>query len=182
MLLHSPTAAFGSPAPAFTLSDSGGDPHALDQLMGAKGVLIAFICNHCPYVIEIMPRFVRDIALLQDAGINVVCINANDYHSYPADAPDRMPAFAAEFGLDAPYLIDEDQSVARAYGAVCTPDFFGYGAETGLQYRGRLDDAGMRGRADNRVPELVNAMRQIAETGQGPEQQTPAMGCSLKWK
>ena len=106
---------------------------------------------------------------------------SNDYRDYPADAPDRMTPFAKAHGLEAPYLVDQDQSVGRAYGAICTPDFFGFNAAGELQYRGRLDDVGMRGDPAARVPELLNAMRQIALTGQGPQDQTPSMGCSIKW-
>lgn len=182
MLLHTPGCDFGEAAPDFSLPDPQGAHHALTDLMGEAGVLVAFICNHCPYVIDILPRLVADIPALEAAGIGVVCINANDYRAYPADAPDKMPEFAARFGLHVPYLIDEDQAVARAYGAVCTPDFFGFGRATGLQYRGRLDDVPMRGDAAGRVPELVQAMEMIARTGKGPEGQTASMGCSLKWK
>jgi len=182
MLLESPGCDFGEPAPDFTLKDAHGASFTLADVMGDKGVLVAFICNHCPYVIDIMARLVADVPALKDAGIGMVCINANDYAAYPADAPAKMPVFADHFGLTAPYLVDEDQRVARAYGAVCTPDFFGFGRQTGLQYRGRLDNVPMRGDASGRVAELVEAMVQVAETGQGPEEQMPSMGCSLKWK
>lgn len=181
MLLNTPAPELGMPAPDFTLMTPEGERHGRDSLMGEHGLLIAFICNHCPYVIDIMPRFVSDIFALRDAGINVACIMSNDYEDYPADSPERMVQFAEVYGLTAPYLVDEDQSVAKAYGAVCTPDFFGYHVDNGLQYRGRLDNVGMRGDATGRVPELLNAMKQVAETGFGPDKQTPSMGCSLKW-
>ena len=182
MLLHTPEGSLGNPPAPFSLPDAYGETHHLYNLMGPNGILIAFICNHCPYVIDIMPRFVEDAAALNDAGVGVVCINANDYAAYPADAPEKMPAFAAKFGLTAPYLVDAEQSTARSYGAVCTPDFFGFGRETGLQYRGRLDDVRKGGDGANRTPELRDAMQLIAKTGAGPKTQTPAMGCSLKWK
>jgi len=182
MLLQSDGPAFGQAAPDFTLKDPHGVSFTLADVMGEAGLLVAFICNHCPYVIDIMPRLVADCVALREIGIEVVCINANDFAAYPADAPAKMPAFADRFGLQVPYLVDEDQSVARAYGAVCTPDFFGFGRETGLQYRGRLDDVPMRGDATDRRAALVEAMQMVVQTGQGPEGQQPSMGCSVKWK
>ncbi|WP_299041648.1 thioredoxin family protein [uncultured Tateyamaria sp.] len=181
MLLETPGCNFGDPAPPFRLPDARGHMHDLNDHLRPKGVLVAFICNHCPYVVALADRLAADAQTLMDAGIGVVAINANDFTAYPADAPSQMPAFAARFTFGFPYLIDEDQSVARAYGAVCTPDFFGFNGAGTLQYRGRLDDAGM-GNADRRVPELVNAMRQIADTGAGPRDQTASMGCSIKWR
>jgi hypothetical protein len=118
---------------------------------------------------------------LRAAGIGIACIMPNDYEEYPADSPERMAEFAQVYGMTSPYLVDEDQSVAKAYGATCTPDFFGYHTENGLQYRGRLDDIPMRGDAKGRTTELVAAMTQIADTGFGPEAQTPSMSCSIKW-
>ncbi|WP_147104728.1 thioredoxin family protein [Tateyamaria sp. syn59] len=181
MLLETPGCDFGDPAPDFTLPDAHGQMHSLNDVSGKHGVLVAFICNHCPYVVALADRLAADAKTLQAEGIGVVAINANDYAAYPADAPDKMPGFAKAHGFDFPYLIDEDQSVARAYGAVCTPDFFGFSADGLLQYRGRLDDVRM-GDASDRTPELVSAMRKIAETGVGPRDQTPSMGCSIKWR
>lgn len=181
MLLETPGCDFGDPAPQFRLPDAHGQMHDLNDHLGPKGVLIAFICNHCPYVVAIADRLAADARLLMGEGIGVLAINSNDYSAYPADAPDKMPGFAEKYGFDFPYLIDADQTVARAYGAVCTPDFFGFSGDGLLQYRGRLDDARM-GDASARRPELVNAMRQIAETGAGPRDQTPSMGCSIKWR
>ena len=180
-LLDTPVCDFGWKAPAFELQDPNGTSFTLDNMMGEKGLLIAFVCNHCPYVKAIAERFVQDVAELKAAGINTVAIMSNDYSSHPADAPDKMLAFAQHYGWDFPYLVDEDQSVARAYDAVCTPDFFGLNASAELQYRGRLDDAKM-GDASSRNRELVAAMLQIAETGTGPQAQTPSVGCSIKWK
>lgn len=180
-LLDTPVCDFGWQAPAFDLKDPGGARVTLDDAMGENGLLVAFICNHCPYVKAIIGRLAEDARALKAEGIGVVAIMPNDYAAYPADAPDKMKAFAAEHGLDVPYLIDEDQSVAKAYGAVCTPDFFGFDKTGGLQYRGRIDDAKMDD-ASNRVPELLNAMRQVAATGKGPAEQTPSMGCSIKWR
>lgn len=181
MLLNTPIVESGWKAVPFTLSDPDGQSYALSELMGEKGLLVAFICNHCPYVKAIAGRFAADARVLQDEGINVVGINSNDFVYVPEDSPPRMKAFAREHGFTFPYLVDEDQTVGRSYDAVCTPDFFGFNAAGELQYRGRLDDARM-GSADNRVPELVNAMRQIATTGKGPDEQHASMGCSIKWR
>ena len=182
MLLKSQICDFGWQAPDFDLATPDGQRFTRDQAMGPKGLLIAFICNHCPYVIALIDRLAADMQTLQADGVGCVAIMSNDYRDYPADAPDKMTAFAKVHGLSAPYLVDEDQSVGQAYGAVCTPDFFGFDATGGLQYRGRLDDVGMRDDPATRVPELLNAMRQVAQTGQGPQTQTPSMGCSIKWR
>ncbi|MEW9918056.1 thioredoxin family protein [Marimonas sp. MJW-29] len=182
MLSKSQVCDFGWPAPEFSLLTPSGKSHSRDSIMGPKGMLIAFICNHCPYVIALIDRLAKDLKTLDALGIGCAAIMSNDYGRYPADAPERMVEFAKVHGLSVPYLVDEDQSVARAYGAVCTPDFFGFDADGGLQYRGRLDDVGMRDDPSSRAPELLNAMRQVAETGKGPEHQIPSMGCSIKWR
>ncbi len=181
MLLNTPICEFGWKAPDFHLATPDGTPHSRDSLMGDKGLLVVFMCNHCPYVIAVIDRLVTDIKLLQAEGIGVACIMSNDWADYPADSPDNMVQFAAQHGLTAPYLVDADQSVGKAHGAVCTPDFFGFNADLELQYRGRIDDAGMK-EPSTRNPELLNAMRMVAETGQGPKNQTPSMGCSIKWR
>ena len=180
MLLDTPLCDFGWEAPDFALSDPDGRSHELSDQMGKNGLLIAFICNHCPYVKAIADRLAQDARTLQAEGIKVLAVMSNDYRDVPADAPPEMKRFAEAHGFTFPYLVDEDQSVGRAYGAVCTPDFFGFNTNGELQYRGRLDDARM-GDAEGRTPELLNAMRQIAETGKGPQEQTPSMGCSIKW-
>lgn len=181
MLLDTPNAEIGWKAMPFTLADPDGKEYNLDDLKGEKGLLIAFICNHCPYVQAIVDRFVADAKVLQDEGINTVAINSNDYSYVPADSPPMMKKFAAQHGFSFPYLVDEGQLTGRQYSAVCTPDFFGFNANGELQYRGRLDDARM-GDARNRKEELLEAMRQIGSTGKGPEEQYPSMGCSIKWK
>lgn len=181
MLLKSQICDFGWAAPDFDLATPDGARHTRDSVMGDKGLLVAFICNHCPYVIAVIDRLAQDMQALQAEGIGCVAIMSNDYRDVPADAPGRMADFATVHDLQAPYLVDEDQSVGRAYGAVCTPDFFGFNAQGGLHYRGRLDDVGIHGDASGRRPELLQAMRQIAQTGQGPQEQTPSMGCSIKW-
>lgn len=178
---NTPLCDFGWKAPAFTLRDPLGGTYSLDGMMGKKGLLVAFICNHCPYVVAVIDRLVADAAALKDDGVNTVAIMANDYATYTDDSPDRMLEFAAKHGFGFPYLVDETQEVARAWGAVCTPDFFGLNEAGELQYRGRIDDAKM-GDASNRTPELMNAMRQIAATGKGPADQSPSMGCSVKWR
>jgi len=182
MLLHAQTPDFGSPAPDFDLLTPDGTRHSRDTVMGPNGMLIAFICNHCPYVIALIDRLAQDMQSLTDLGVGSAAIMSNDFDAYPADAPDKMVEFAKVHDLKSPYLVDPDQSVARAYGAVCTPDFFGFDAAGGLQYRGRLDDIGIRDDPANRTAELLNAMRQVATTGKGPEAQTPSMGCSIKWR
>jgi peroxiredoxin len=181
MLLDTPAAELGFKVVPFVLKDPDGNSYSLDELKGENGTLIAFICNHCPYVKAIVDRLVADAKSLENEGINVVAINSNDYSYVPADSPPLMKQFAARHDFGFPYLIDEDQSVAKAYGAVCTPDFFGFNADGALQYRGRIDSAGMDS-AEHRTPELLNAMRLIAQTGQGPADQTPSIGCSIKWR
>lgn len=176
-----PTCDFGLPAPDFALPDTGGRVWTRDTLRGPSGLLVMFICNHCPYVIAVADKLAAEGRALRALGFGVAAINANDATDYPEDAPERMGPFARAHGFDFPYLHDADQSVARAYGAACTPDFFGYNADLRLQYRGRLDASGRAARPD--APrELHEAMRQIAETGQGPRDQTPSVGCSIKWK
>ena len=179
-LLSSDPTPLGTPCPDFDLPDPSGRRHGRDALAGPNGLVVAFICNHCPYVVAIADRLAADLATLSGEGVGGVCIMSNDWTAYPADAPDRMPAFAAAHGLTAPYLIDGRQAVAAAFGAVCTPDLFGYGPDLRLAYRGRLDDAG-RGDAAGRRPELVEAMR-AAAGGRAVAPQVPSMGCSIKWR
>ena len=181
MRLETPICNFGWNAPAFNLADPDGKMYALDDVMGEKGLLVAFICNHCQYVKAIIDRLVDDVNALQADGIGVVAIMSNDYKKVPADSPANMKQFAAQHGMTFPYLVDETQEIGKAYGAVCTPDFFGFNIKGELQYRGRLDDARMDSNAEGRTPELLNAMRQIVQTGNGPKEQLPSMGCSIKW-
>lgn len=180
MLLDTPICDFGWQAPDFTLKTPAGASVTMTEAIGENGLILMFICNHCPYVVAVAERLAADAKTLQAEGICVLAIMSNDYRMVAADAPPQMEAFAAHYGFTFPYLVDEDQSVGQAYGAVCTPDFFGLNRDGQLQYRGRLDDARM-GDAANRTPELLNAMRLISETGEGPRQQTPSMGCSIKW-
>jgi len=181
MLLDTPLCDFGWKAPEFTLKDFDGNEYTLSEQIGENGLLITFICNHCPYVIAIAERLAKDAETLKVQGINTLAVMSNDYLDYPADAPDKMKAFAEKYQFTFPYLVDEDQSVGKAYGAICTPDFFGFNKDAELQYRGRLDDAG-RDEGIGRTPELVDAMRSIAKTGNGPSDQNASMGCSIKWR
>ncbi|MCY3879525.1 MAG: thioredoxin family protein [Rhodobacteraceae bacterium] len=177
-----PACDFGWKAADFALPATDGSIVTLDAALGRNGLLIMFICNHCPYVVSVLDRLIADARAVQALEIGVVAICANDADNYPADSFDNMVTFAKRGGFTFPYLHDENQSVARAYGAACTPDFFGFNHELELQYRGRLDDAG-RGAADRSTKrELYDAMRRIAETGTGPTAQIPSMGCSIKWK
>ena len=175
-----PICDFGWKAPPFTLPGTDGRSHSLQQLSGRNGTLIAFICNHCPYVKSVIGRLVRDAADLSLLGINTIAINSNDASQYPEDGFEAMKDFAAAHHLPFPYLHDETQAVARAYGAVCTPDFFGFNAHLELQYRGRLD-ASRKDLVPDARRDLFEAMRQVAETGHGPREQIASMGCSIKW-
>ena len=181
MLTDTPSCDFGWQAPDFTLADAHDQTFSLPTLMGEKGLLIAFICNHCPYVKAIIGRLIDDAAVLKGQGVNTVAIMSNDYQNYAEDRPEKMIEFARQHNMLFPYLVDETQQVARNYGAVCTPDFFGLNAAGQLHYRGRLDDIKM-GPAGDRTAELLSAMQMIASTGNGPEQQIPSMGCSIKWR
>jgi peroxiredoxin len=177
-----PVCDFGWKAPGFRLPATDGRVYGLDDIRGAKGTLVMFICNHCPYVLAVIDRIVRDARDLGALGIGVAAVCANDADAYPADSFPRMAEMAERHGFPFPYLHDETQEVARAYGAACTPDFFGFDARDGLQYRGRLDASRREtGPADLRR-DLYEAMRQVAETGKGPREQVASMGCSIKWK
>ena len=182
MAVTPPICDFGAKLLDFNLPGTDGKDYGRDVVKGRNGTLVMFICNHCPYVQAVMDRIVRDAKELQAAGIGVVAISANDVAHYPQDGPDRMRAEAARHGFSFPYLYDETQQVARAFGAECTPDFFGYNADGQLQYRGRLDASGRRPGSADAPRDLYDAMMQIARTGKGPRDQIPSMGCSIKWK
>ncbi len=172
----------GAAAPDFSLPGTDGRVWTREQCAGPKGLLVMFICNHCPYVLAVIDRLVRDAHALQALGVGCVAINANDATTYPDDAPERMPAFARRHGFGFPYLHDATQDVARAYGAVCTPDFFGYNAALALQYRGRLDASGRQPAPPDVRRELYEAMAEVARSGRGPTEQTASIGCSVKWR
>jgi peroxiredoxin len=179
--LEAPAGAIGWQAEDFTLEDAYGNPFRLSDLKGPSGTLVMFICNHCPYVRAIADRIARDALDLQERGIGVIAVMPNDYVHYPEDAPEQMKRFAKKHNFSFPYVVDETQEVARAYDAVCTPDFFGFNADLELQYRGRLDASRTTLVPDARR-ELFEAMCQIAETGEGPAEQQASMGCSIKWR
>jgi len=181
MKTTTPICDFGWKAADFSLPGTDGRTYTLADVRGETGTLIVFICNHCPYVKAVIDRLVRDATELQKEGIGVCAISANDATAYPEDSFANMKTFAARHALPMPYLYDESQEVARTYGAVCTPDFFGFNADLELQYRGRLDSSG-KSPAPGARRELYEAMVRIARTGQGPREQIPSMGCSIKWK
>ncbi len=182
MAVETPICDFGWKAPDFTLPATDGKAWSLADIRGANGTLVMFICNHCPYVIGVIGRIVREAIALRELGIGVAAICANDAVNYPADSVEKMGEFAAANGFPFPYLHDESQAVARAYDAVCTPDFFGFDAGLGLQYRGRLDASRREAGEDDLERELYQAMKGVATTGRGPAHQIASMGCSIKWK
>ena len=177
-----PLCDFGWKAPDFSLPATDGKTYSYADIAGKNGTLIIFICNHCPYVLAILDRLKRDAADLLDIGIGVAAICSNDATTHPDDSFENMAKMAKREGFPFPYLHDESQAVAKAYDAVCTPDFFGFDAQGGLQYRGRLDASGKKPAGSDTRRDLYLAMAQIAETGNGPRDQVPSMGCSIKWK
>ena len=182
MAAEAPACDFGMKAPDFTLPGVDGRTYTFDDIAGEKGTVVAFICNHCPYVKAVIDRIVRDAKELAEHGIGFVAISSNDANYREEDSFDNMKLFAERHGFTFPYLYDESQEVAKAYGAVCTPDFFGFNANRELQYRGRLDESRKEPASPDARRELFEAMLQVAETGKGPEQQFPSLGCSIKWK
>jgi len=181
MATESPAGELGATAPTFELPATDGRIYTLEDVRGRNGLVVIFMCNHCPYVQAALPNIVRDVRELSALGISTVGINSNDAAAYPEDSFDRMAALSAERQLPFPYLYDETQQVARAYGAVCTPEFYGFDSDLHLRYRGRLD-ASRKEPIPGARRELFEAMQQIAQTGTGPEVQYPALGCSIKWK
>ena len=179
--LHTSVCDFGWKAVELDLPGVDGKRYSLSSARGPNGLLVMFICNHCPYVKAVIDRIVRDCRELADHGVGSIAIMSNDPEDYPEDSFDNMQRVAREKGFPFPYVFDETQEVAKAYGAVCTPDFFGCNAKLELQYRGRLD-ASRREAVPGAKRELYEAMLQIADTGQGPKEQTPSVGCSIKWR
>jgi peroxiredoxin len=178
MPVSPPVCDFGWKAPGFRLPATDGRIHGLDDIAGPNGTLIIWMCNHCPYVRAVLDRIIRDAGDLQAIGIGVAAISSNDAAQRPEDGFEAMRQLSLPF----PYLYDESQEVARAWGAACTPDFFGFDAARGLQYRGRLDASGRNPAPEGARRELFEAMVQVARTGQGPREQVPSMGCSIKWR
>ena len=181
MAAQAPICDFGWKAPDFTLPGVDGKTYSLEGLRGPNGTLVMFICNHCPYVKAVIDRIVRDATELRSYGIASVAISSNDAVHYPDDSFANMKRFAAEHGFTFPYFYDESQEVARAYGAVCTPDFFGFDRELRLVYRGRLDASG-RSPDPTAMRELYPAMLAVARGEPAPAVQHPSIGCSIKWK
>ena len=182
MAVSPPVCDFGWKAPDFQLPDTDGTPWNLASLQGPSGLLLMFICNHCPYVMSVIDRLCRDVAEVQQLGFGVAAIMSNDTDAYPEDSYGNMRRLARQYGFSFPYLFDATQEVARAYGAACTPDFFGFDRNLELQYRGRLDSSGRNPATPATRRELVEAMRLIAATGKGPQQQVASIGCSIKWR
>jgi len=179
---ETPVCDFGRPAVDFALRGVDGRIWTLEHCRGNRGLLVMFICNHCPYVKAVRDRIVRDCRELRGHGVNAVAIMSNDPTDYPEDSFDNMKRVAADLDLPFPYLLDASQEVARAYGAVCTPDFFGYNADLQLQYRGRLDASRRETAPPDARRELFEAMVEVARTGRGPVRQVPSIGCSIKWR
>jgi len=179
--LETPVCEFGKAAIPFTLPGVDGKNWTLESCAGPNGLLVMFICNHCPYVKAILDRLVRDARDLRELGVYSVAIMSNDPSQYEEDSAENMKKIARKYDFPFPYLIDKTQDIAKAYGAVCTPDFFGYNANMELQYRGRLDASRKETAPDGAQRELFEAMKLVAGTGNGPESQIPSMGCSIKW-
>jgi peroxiredoxin len=181
MAAQTPICNSGWKAVDFDLPGTDGKRYSLAQVRGPNGLLVMFICNHCPYVKAVRERIIRECRDLAPSGIGCVAISSNDPEDYPEDSFENMKRVASEFGYPFPYLFDETQEVARAYDAVCTPDFFGFNRNLELRYRGRLD-ASRTSPVPGARRELFEAMQQVARTGKGPAEQVASMGCSIKWK
>jgi peroxiredoxin len=180
--MQPPVCDFGWPAVDFDLPGVDGRRHSLASARGPRGLLVMFICNHCPYVKAVLDRIVRDAAELKTLGIGCIAIMSNDPTDYPEDSWDNMVALAKRMDFPFPYVLDESQEIAKAYGAVCTPDFFGFNADLQLQYRGRLDESRKEAAPVGVRRDLFEAMKQVALTGNGPREQIASIGCSIKWK
>lgn len=181
-LLTTPVCDFGKKADNFNLNGVDSRKWSLEDCKGEKGLLVMFICNHCPYVQALIEKLAVETAVLAKKGIGCVAINPNDYISFPEDSFDNMIIESKKHGFSFPYLLDESQEVVKKYGAICTPDFYGYNSQLELQYRGRFDDRGAKNVMDANQSDLFKAMMLIARTGKGPEEQIPSIGCSIKWR
>ena len=182
MAISAPICNFGWKATDFELTDTFGAHKTLETLRGPNGLLLMFICNHCPYVKAIIDHICRDARELQAVGFGVAAVVSDDPPAYPGDSFVNMKKWAKELSFSFPYLYDPTQHVARDYGAACTPDFFGFNSELELQYRGRLDSSGIAPASPEAKRELMDAMRLIAATGNGPVEQVASIGCSIKWR
>ncbi|MEW6035101.1 MAG: thioredoxin family protein [Candidatus Micrarchaeota archaeon] len=172
----------GSPAPEFRLKGIDGKEHSLAEFKGKKALLVIFMCNHCPYVQPKMPYFAELQRRYGPLGLQVVGINSNDARKYPEDGPEKMAQYAARFGFGFPYLVDEAQEAARAYGAECTPDPFLFDSSLALAYHGRFDDAHGRPHSDGKTAEMEEAIKQVLSGAAVTVETLPSMGCSIKWK
>lgn len=180
--LETPVCEFGWKAVDFDLQGVDGKRYNLTSVKGENGLLVMFICNHCPYVKAVRDRIIRDVKELHEQGVGVIAIMSNDPAEYPEDSFDNMVQVAREFDYPFPYVWDETQQVARAYEAVCTPDFFGFNDKLELQYRGRLDASRKEAAPPDARRDLFEGMLQVARTGHGPIEQIPSIGCSIKWR
>lgn len=181
-LVHTPQRLSEFKAPDFSLMGIDDERHTLQNVMGEHGLVVVFICNHCPYVTAIIDRLTQTFNKLMAEGVGCVAIMSNDVQNYPADSFDNMKIFAVEHSFAFPYVIDETQEIAKAYGAVCTPDFFGFNQGAMLKYSGRLDSAGAQPANDDTIPELFHAMMKVKEVQPVEEEQISSMGCSIKWR
>ncbi len=181
VLTKTPICNFGEKANSFKLKGIDGKIHKLEDHIGKNGTLIMFICNHCPYVKAVIEDIVHDCKDLEKDGLKSLAIMSNDTNNYPEDSFENMFSFSKKHRFTFPYLIDETQEVAKKYGAVCTPDFFGYNNKLELQYRGRIRELKDLKPVRNSESDLLKAMRLIIKTGKGPESQIPSMGCNIKW-
>ena len=180
-LTKTPICDFGKKADFFELKSIENKLISLNDIKGKNGTLIMFICNHCPYVKAVIDDIVDDCKNLEKEEIKSVAIMSNDQKNYPEDSFENMISFSKKYKFNFPYLVDETQKIAKTYGAVCTPDFFGYNANLELQYRGRIRELKDLKPVRNNDSDLIKAMRLIAKTRKGPENQTPSMGCNIKW-
>ena len=181
VLTKTPLCNFGEKARNFTLLSTENKKLSLNDVKGENGTLIMFICNHCPYVKAIIKDLVKDVKFLEGVGIKSAGIMSNDVKNYPDDSFENMISFSKLHNFSFPYLIDETQNVAKEYGAVCTPDFFGYNKNLELQYRGRIRELKDLKPVSEGDSDLRVAMKLVAETGKGPKDQIPSMGCNIKW-
>jgi len=180
--METPVCAFGWQAPDFDLPGVDGKRYMMRDVAGPNGLLVMFICNHCPYVKAVIRRIVRDVNDLKALGVGAIAIMSNAPTEYPEDSFENMKRVAAQLSFPMPYVLDQSQAVAKAYGAVCTPDFFGFNGRLELQYRGRLDESRKETAPEGVRRDLFEAMKRVAETGRGPVEQIPSMGCSIKWR
>ena len=181
VLTKTPICNFGEKPHSFELKDVSEKTYNFKDLVGEKGTLIMFICNHCPYVKAVIKDIVYDADKLKNLNINTVAVMSNDTKNYPDDSFENMIKFSKMNKFNFPYLFDETQEIAKKYGAVCTPDFFGYNGNLELQYRGRIRELKDLKPVSTGESDLFNAMKMIAETGRGPQKQIPSMGCNIKW-